>query len=174
MKLEAEEDNVIVAEVLPETNLHTTKQSVQPVIITSSQPSTRQTVKYQDPSNTTFVSYNADTTPSTTQATHIQQTATPQHVSYKPYHVQVKMAQADEPAQYFSQTTRPIQQTTRPANQLSKTMPTGTGRSDIFIQPIVPASDPLDNQATGVVVFDSDDEAGNIPTTRQTEDVVLF
>lgn len=145
---------MIVAEVLPET-------------------STRQTVKYQDAPNTAYVSYT-DTTPGTTQATHIQQTTTPQHVSYKPYHVQVKMAQADEPAQFFSQTTRPVQQTTRPANQLSQTMPTGSGRNDIFIQPIVPESNPFDKQTAGIVVFDSDDEAGNIPTTRQSEDVVLF
>ena len=122
----------------------------------------------------------------TTTTTYLRQTTPAERVSYEPYHVRVQMSQAStKPTQQLSQTTRPSQQftqttystqefsqTTNPGQVLSKTMPARS--NDIFIQPHIPASNSPINQA-GVVVFDSDDEAGNVPTqTQQSEDVVLF
>ncbi|XP_045213464.2 uncharacterized protein LOC123564163 isoform X1 [Mercenaria mercenaria] len=166
LKFDPEEENVIVTDVLPDT----TQRTVQPVVMTTAGPTT-QTVTYQD----SYQPYKDDST----TATHIRQTARArsERVSYEPYHVRLQVSEASQqPAHHLSQTTHPAQQysqSTRPAQQLSQTMPSRGDGKDIFIQPHVPASNTPDIQA-GVVVFDSDDEAGNIPVTRQSEDVVLF
>jgi hypothetical protein len=170
LKFEPEEEHLIIADVLPEST-----------------PRSQPTVTYQQ--DTSFT--NNYTTKNDATTTYLRQTTAPtERVSYEPYHVRVQMSQAStKPAQQLSQTTRPAQQltqttystqqmsqSTRPAQLLSKTMPArpASGHNDIFIQPQIPASNPV-NQA-GVVVFDSDDEAGNIPAQpqRQSEDIVLF
>lgn len=167
INLEPEEENVIVADVLPDTYMRSTTRTVQPVVITTSQSGLNQANTYQDASRTTYVPLQPKTSLSATRAAEIQPTR--EHIKYEPYHVHVKMAQGDQ------QTSRGVTQTTQSARQLSKTMPAGGGREDFFIQPIVPTSNQPYNQTAGVVVFDSDDEAGNIPArTQQSEDLVLF
>lgn len=158
IKFDPEEDAVIVADVLPDytqtTNLRSTqlRASNGPAyVITSSAPpnlTTTQSSSYHtaNQNSTVFVPYKADSRPSA----HLSQT-TDGRVSQKPYHVQVSQ----------------LSQTTRPAS----------GKSDIFITPLIPSSkdsgDEREGPQSAVMMFDSDDEAGNIPN-RQRQDDVLF
>ncbi|XP_052261698.1 uncharacterized protein LOC127865780 isoform X1 [Dreissena polymorpha] len=163
IELEAEEDDVVVAEIMPDENNIRSTQHLRTTYTQQTTPTSYVTTRLGD-EETSFSRPNGTTTtdtvasglgntyyvpiskgPAASAASQMSQTTAPSRISYEPYHVH---------SAHLSQTTRPQ-----------------NGNTDIFITPLIPTS----SKRAAMMEFDSDEEAGNVPNPKAREEVdVLF